>query len=87
MTEYLLLKWGALKGWNVETDKSREALQRCFGDEGRSMSAAMQHDTPDQKQAVLDLIDAIDGEITNDWSGETMTKEEAKKYVTEYGSK
>jgi hypothetical protein len=26
----------------------------------------------------------LDGEIQNDWSGETYTKEEAKKYLREY---
>lgn len=83
MSEHLLLKWGTLKGWNVETDKSRAALQRYF-DGGVCMSAAMQDDTADQKQALCDLIDAIDGEVQNDWSGEMLTKDAAKKYVMEY---
>lgn len=83
MTEHLLLKWGTLKGWEVESEKARAAFKRYVGD-GISMSAMMQKDTPDQKQALCDLIDAIDGEITNDWSGETLTKDEAKKYVLEY---
>lgn len=48
------------------------------------MGAMQQRDTPEQKQALCDLIDAIDGEILNDWTGKTMTKDEAKKYVTEY---
>ncbi len=81
--EYLLLKWGTLKGWNLTTEKSREAAQR-YADMGMSMSAMAQHDTPEQKQALCDLIDAIDGPITNDWSGEEMSKEAAKKYVMEY---
>lgn len=84
MTEYLQLKWGTLKGWKIETDKSRAAFERYL-DGGFSSSAAMQRDTPDQKQALCDLIDAIDGEIKNDWSGETMSKEDAKKYVMEFG--
>lgn len=81
--EHLLLKWGTLKGWYVKSDASTAALQR-YADEGMAMGAMQQHDTPSQKQALCDLIDAIDGPITNDWSGETMTKDEAKKYVTEY---
>lgn len=85
MTEYLLLKWGTLKGWNLETDKSLAAAQK-YADMGMSMSAAMQQDTPEQKQALCELIDAVDGEITNDWSGEVMSKDEAKKYVMEYSS-
>lgn len=85
MSEYLLLKWGTLKGWELKSDKARDIMQRYI-DAGMSMSAMAQHDTPEQKTLICDLIDAIDGEITNDWSGEKMTKEEAKKYVTEYRS-
>lgn len=83
MSEYLLLKWGTLKGWNLESDKSREAAQK-YSDFGMSMSVMSQSDTPEQKQALCDLIDAIDGEIINDWSGERYSKDEAKKYVLEY---
>lgn len=88
MAEYLLLKWGTLKGWRVEStnEKAMAALQ-AYHAEPTSMSAMMQRDTNAQKQAVLDLIEAIDGTITNDWDGATYTKDEARKYVTEYGSK
>ncbi|TDR27769.1 hypothetical protein [Aquamicrobium defluvii] len=85
MAEYLLLKWGTLKGWNLETDQSRAAAQK-YADMGMSMGAMQQRDTPEQKQALCDLIDAIDGEIKNDWSGEAMSKDEAKRYVLEYGA-
>lgn len=83
MAEHLLLKWGTLKGWKVETDQSRAALER-YANGGVSHSVMMQKDTPDQRAALLDLIDAIDGEITNDWSGENMTKNEAKEYISNY---
>lgn len=85
MAESLLLKWGTLKGWNLESDRSRDIMQRYI-DLGFSMSAMDQHDTPEQKKLICDLIDEVDGEIMSDWSGEKMTKEEAKKYVTEYRS-
>ena len=40
--------------------------------------------TPAHKQAVCDLIDAVNcEEIWNDWTGEKMSKDEAKKYVME----
>jgi hypothetical protein len=81
--EYLRLKWGTLKGWKVESEACRDAIRRYFEDPA-SASCMMQHDTPKQRQALLDLIDAIDGPITSDWSGEDMTKEEAKKYILEY---
>ena len=84
MSEHLLLRWGTIKGWNLETEQSKAAMQRWM-DAGVSLSAMAQHDTPDQKQAICALIDVLDGEIVNDWSGETMSKDEAKKYVMEYG--
>lgn len=83
MSEYLLLKWGGIKGWELETDTSKAALQEWAKD-GVSMSAAMQDDSPEQKQAICKLIDALDGTIKNDWTGEVMTKDEAKRYVMEY---
>lgn len=85
MAEHLILKWGTLKGWKFETEASLEAAQR-YADFGMSMSAMAQHDTSEQKKALCDLIDVLDGEIENDWTGEKMTKDEAKKYVMEYRS-
>lgn len=83
-TEHLLLKWGTLKGWSLgENAAAIEAFKRYHADPV-SMGAAQQRDTDAQKQALCDLIDAIDGTIENDWTGETMTKDEAKKYVLEY---
>ncbi len=84
MAEYLSLKWGTLKGWRLESEQSRAAAQR-YADLGMSMGAMQQDDTPEHKQALCDLIDAIDGEITNDWTGEKMSKDAAKRYVLEYG--
>jgi hypothetical protein len=82
----LLLKWGMLKGWDFKSEASRAAAKRYAETGQHSGGGAMtQHDTAEQKQALCDLIDAIDGKIQNDWSGEFMTAEEAKKYVMEYG--
>jgi hypothetical protein len=85
VSETLTLKWGTLKAWNLEGEASRAAVRKYFAD-GVSMGAAQQRDTAKQKQALCELIDAVDGPITNDWSGEQMTKDEAKKYVLEYRS-
>lgn len=79
----LLLKWGTLKGWDLKSEASLAALEK-YTEFGMALGAMQQRDTPEQKQALCDLIDAIDGTIENDWTGETMTKDEAKKYVTEY---
>ena len=82
----LLLKWGTLKGWNIQSDAAKAAAKK-YGESGpQSPSGVMtQHDTAAQKQALCELIDAIDSDdIRNDWSGEAMTKEEAKEYVLGY---
>ena len=83
-TERLTLKWGTLKGWKLESEASRAIIQKYL-DLGASMGAMQQRDTPEQKQLICDLIDAVDGEIMNDWSGEIMSPGEAKEYVLSYG--
>ena len=85
MKDELLLKWGTMKGWDLHTEAAIEAAKRYLEAGPQSLSAVAQRDTEAQKQALCDLIDAIDGTIQNDWSGEKMSKEEAKKYVMEYG--
>lgn len=84
MSDLLLLKWGTLKGWNLESEAAKRAAQVYMGAGSHSLSAMAQRDTDEQKKALCDLIDAIDGTITNDWSGEDMSKDEAKRYVMEY---
>ncbi len=84
--EYLMLKWGAVKGWNNLSEKSQEILRRYYAD-GEPMSAMADRPDADRKTILCELIDQIDGEIFNDWDGVIMSKEDAKKYVTEYGSK
>ena len=84
MSERLLLKWGTLKGWELESDACMSALRKYHEIAPVCMGVAMQRDTPEQKAALCDLIDAVDGEIVNDWTGDTMTKEQAKEYVLQY---
>jgi hypothetical protein len=48
-----------------------------------------QRDTPAQKQAICDAIDAVaaaGGVIENDWEDKEMTADEAKRYVMEYAA-
>lgn len=85
--ESLTLKWGTLKGWNLNEDGPAFAAFQRYAEGGISMSAAMQHDSEAQKQALCDVIDALDAEtVRNDWEGTDMTKDEAKRYVMEYGN-
>lgn len=79
----ILLKWGNLKGWSGFTAEHPGAeIGRKFL-EGSGPSA-MERLDGEQRELLCALIDTVDGTITNDWSGEEMTKDEAKAYVREY---
>lgn len=81
--EYLLLKWGGIKGWGGASEIMVAALERWHA-HGVCQSAALHRNSAEQIAAICDVIDACEGTITNDWSGETYTKEQAKKYILEY---
>lgn len=84
----LLLKWGTLKGWSHLTALCIAVCDE-YADLILSMSAATQVMTPRHKEWLCKLIDVVaeeGGTIQNDWSGEEMTAEAAKKYVTEYSA-
>lgn len=85
MTARLTLKWGNVKGWDgfEEGTPARAALEK-WNDSGQGMSA-MQRQTDDQRELICAIIDAVDGEIWNDWDGVVMSKDDAKKYVRDYG--
>lgn len=83
MLNRISLKWGTLKGWDELSPEARKALEH-YASMGFGPSAAMQRDTPEQKEALCALIDVVD-EIHNDWTGRTMTRDEAKDYVRNYG--
>jgi len=79
----LTLKWGTLKAWSFHTDKAKELL-REYGELGSCFGAMQQKDTPRQKEIICELIDEVDGTVTNDLTGDKMTKAEAKEYVRNY---
>lgn len=85
MENYLLLKWGSLKEWQISEDSASFEFLKKWIDIGVSMSAICQNDTNEQKKILCELIDSFDGEIANDWDGETYTKEQAKNYIMNYG--
>jgi len=82
MTDYLCLKWGALKEVQSSSERVRSALERYYAG-GVSMSAMLQKNSLEQKLALCYLIDAIDGDIIDAWAMKPMTKHEAKRYVME----
>ena len=82
--DYLLLKWGTLKGWDVGTNDKARALLKEYSDLGMTMGAMSQKDTDQQKELLCKVIDVIDGFIQNDWDGDYYTKQQAKDYVMGY---
>ena len=87
--QFLTLKWGSWKAYNLTGNEAAIAAMERYNADPVEGSAMMQHDTDTQKQALCDVIDALpdDARISSDWSGETYTKAEAKKYVMEYRAK
>ena len=83
--DYLLLKWGTLKGYRLALNEKCLEKVREWSALGSSLSAMDQYDTPEQKALLCEAIDLFDGEIMNDWSGNKYTKEEAKDYIMGYG--
>lgn len=82
----LTLKWGTLKAWTVKSERARKVVED-IDTRGLtwSASAMQQVMTPEHKQAVCDLIDALDCDTVHlDWDGTDVSKDEAKKYVMEY---
>ena len=87
MAANLTLKWGNVKGWDGfdEGTSARAALDKWL-DSGPGISA-MARTNEEERELICGIIDAVDGEIWNDWDGVMMSKDDAKKYVMEYGTK
>jgi hypothetical protein len=85
---YVTLKWGTLKTWDVTGNEAMIALTKEYNEIGSSMSAMAQRDTPRQKEIICELIDLCDGDTIHlEWDGKDVSKQEAKDYVMNYGKK
>lgn len=87
--DYLLLKWGTLKGWCFENSPEAFEALKEYNKIGSSMSAMAQRDTDRQKELICIMIDKVNGSVSSDWTGEDWTdnRDAAKKYVMEYREK
>ena len=82
--DYITLKWGGLKAWRLENPDLDPLIEEFNKEGGSNMSAMAQRNTLRQKEIICEMIEIIGKPVYNDWSGEEMTIEEAKKYVMEY---
>jgi len=84
--ESLSLKWGSVKDWSLDESGPAFAALKRWHESGKvMMSAALQRDNDEQKQAIYDLIDALNADtVYLDWDGKDVSKDEAKAYVREY---
>lgn len=84
----LTLKWGTLKSWDFSNSEKGEELLKEYSQIGSSFSAMAQRDTSRQKEIICALIDLCDGDtIYLEWDGVSVSKQEAKDYVMNYGTK
>jgi hypothetical protein len=84
-TDHITLKWGTLKSWRLTSERGQELLKEYYK-LGVSLSAMAQHDTPEQKKLICEMIDECNAlEIYLDWVYDRcISKEDAKKYVMAY---
>ena len=80
----IMLKWGTLKGWDVEEESE---ILRKINEFLKNSPVSCMADKPDKtrKKLLCEIIDMVDGEIENNWTGEILTKDQAKEYVMNYG--
>jgi hypothetical protein len=85
-TDFLLLKWGTLKGWDFTNSPECQKAIEEYEEIGASISVMMQNDTPRQKELICIMIDKVNGEVSSDWTGEDWTdnRQAAKDYVMNY---
>lgn len=88
-SDYLLLKWGTLKGCCFENSPEAFEALKEYSEIGHSMSAMCQVDTPRQKELICIMIDKVNGSVSSDWDGTDYTenRQGAKDYVLNYGKK
>lgn len=83
--DHILLKWGTLKSWDLNSDEGKKLLQEYF-ELPNSASAMLQKDTDRQKELICLMIEECDGVLKEDWNGNYLTKKEAKEYVMSYAN-
>lgn len=75
-TDFILLKWGTLKGWDfTNSPEAQEALKE-YAEIGYSGAGAMmQEDTPRQKELLCIMIDKVNGSVSSTGFGDMIIYE------------
>jgi len=53
--DYLLLKWGTIKGYSLKNSDEAWELMKKYNELGTCMSVMVQRDTPEQKEFIKGL--------------------------------
>lgn len=76
---------GSLKAWEIHNPETFELLKQWHA-LGSCGSAIAHRDTPEQKELICKIIDAVDcDEIYLSWNAQYVSKEKAKEYVMTFG--
>jgi hypothetical protein len=82
--DFLTLKWGNLKAWNLRSEAALAAMGNFVAT--HPSVGAMARLNNDQKVALCNVVDACNCEtVYLDWDGKDVSKDEAKRYIMEYG--
>lgn len=84
--DYLSLKFGSLKEQVFHSEKAKKLLKEFFKIGMSAGGLIMHENTERQKQIICELIDEGNFEkVFLDWDDKYVSKEKAKKYITNYG--
>ncbi len=83
--DYIVLKWGTLKAWDLEHNPECVELIEKYRKDGVCLSVALQKDTNNQQNILCEIVKKIDGSISNGWDNKELTKDEAIDYIRSYG--
>jgi hypothetical protein len=87
MSDELSLKWGTWKSMKLNSDAARLAYDKykVLPDGEIEIGKFRTGETLEQREALCELIDAVDCEkIYLSWDGKYVSKEDAKRYVMGY---
>lgn len=84
--ETITLKWGTLKGWNVNEGSAAIPLLQRYHELGVSMSCAAQKDTEEQKKILCDMVSLPGMRVYLDWGDKYVSKDQAIEYIDKYGN-